>query len=139
MGLKERLEFFAAADILLVIPPRYSKMTVLMNIIINTLWFVYNRDGLNRMPIEFTLARHRLGYILGGPPPPSSRPRTASEGSVFGIGKMYYCSAIPVFIFCIGNSTSNLSEGLVIISEFVSTARVMRGAIVVNPWKFDEV
>ncbi|CAM9124205.1 unnamed protein product, partial [Ectocarpus fasciculatus] len=82
MGLKERLQFFAAADILLVIPPR---------------------DGLNRMPIEFTLARHRLGYILGGPPPPKN------------------------------------SEGLVIISEFVSTSRVMRGSIVVNPWRFEDV
>jgi trehalose 6-phosphate synthase/phosphatase len=103
MGLKERLQFFAAADILLVIPPR---------------------DGLNRMPIEFTLARHRLGYILGGPPPPSVRQRTMTEGSITGIG----------------NSTGNKnSEGLVIISEFVSTSRVMRGAIVVNPWRFDEV
>jgi trehalose 6-phosphate synthase/phosphatase len=102
MGLKERLQFFAAADILLVIPPR---------------------DGLNRMPIEFTLARHRLGYILGGPPP-AVRQRTSTEGSNVGIG----------------NPTGNKhSEGLVIISEFVSTSRVMRGAIVVNPWRYDEV
>lgn len=103
MGLKERLEFFAAADILLVIPPR---------------------DGLNRMPIEFTLARHRLGYILGGPPAPSTRQRTMTEGSVTGIGT---------------HTGSKNSEGLVIISEFVSTGRVMRGAMIVNPWRFDEV
>lgn len=102
MGLKERIEFFAAADILLVIPPR---------------------DGLNRMPIEFTLARHRLGYILGGPPAPSTRQRTMTEGSING--------AAP--------NTSKDSEGLVIISEFVSAARVMRGAITVNPWRFDDV
>lgn len=34
--------------------------------------------------------------------------------------------------------TSQQSPGLVILSEFVSSARVMRGAIHVNPWKFDE-
>ncbi len=30
-------------------------------------------------------------------------------------------------------------HGLIIISEFVSSARVMRGALVVNPWRVDEV
>ena len=103
MGLKERLQFFAAADILLVIPPR---------------------DGLNRMPIEYTLARHRIGHILGGPPPPSTRPRTMTEGSISG---------------AMSGSGGKNSEGHIIISEFVSTSRVMRGAIVVNPWRFDEV
>lgn len=29
--------------------------------------------------------------------------------------------------------------GLVIISEFVSSARPMQGGIIVNPWKIDEV
>jgi len=52
------------------------------------------RDGLNRFPMEFTLAKQK---------------------------------------------TSQQSPGLVILSEFVSCARVMRGAIHVNPWKFDEV
>jgi trehalose-6-phosphate synthase len=31
------------------------------------------------------------------------------------------------------------NSGLVIISEFVSSARVMRGSIIVNPWKIYEV
>lgn len=30
-------------------------------------------------------------------------------------------------------------EGVVIMSEFVSSARVMGGAIIINPWKSDEV
>ncbi len=30
-------------------------------------------------------------------------------------------------------------QGVVIISEFVSSARVMRGALAVNPWKLEEV
>jgi trehalose-6-phosphate synthase len=31
------------------------------------------------------------------------------------------------------------NQGLVIISEFVSSARVMRGALNVNPWRVQEV
>ena len=31
------------------------------------------------------------------------------------------------------------NEGLIIISEFISSARVMRGALTVNPWCMDEV
>jgi trehalose-6-phosphate synthase len=31
------------------------------------------------------------------------------------------------------------SEGLVIISEFVSSARVMRGSLSVNPWNIEDV
>lgn len=31
------------------------------------------------------------------------------------------------------------SQGIVLISEFISSARVMRGSLVVNPWKIDEV
>jgi trehalose-6-phosphate synthase len=30
-------------------------------------------------------------------------------------------------------------QGLVIISEFVSSARVMRGALIINPWRVYEV
>lgn len=29
--------------------------------------------------------------------------------------------------------------GVAIVSEFISSARVMRGALIVNPWKVDEV
>ena len=31
------------------------------------------------------------------------------------------------------------SEGLVIISEFVSSARVMRGALTINPWRTEDI
>lgn len=38
------------------------------------------------------------------------------------------------------NSTNqHFTHGLVIMSEFMSSARVMRGAVTVNPWKIDEV
>jgi hypothetical protein len=36
-------------------------------------------------------------------------------------------------------SLSARREGVVILSEFVSSARVMGGAIIINPWKIDEV
>lgn len=36
-------------------------------------------------------------------------------------------------------STELVREGVVIISEFVSSARVMGGSIIINPWKSDEV
>jgi trehalose-6-phosphate synthase len=62
------------------------------------------RDGLNRYPIEFTLARHRHGEF------PDAR---------CGVG-------LP-------------NQGLVIISEFISSARVMRGGLNVNPWRVQEV
>jgi len=78
-----RLPFFASADILM--------MTA-------------TRDGLNRYPMEYTLARHRHGEF-------------ADINS--GIGQS--------------------NQGLVIISEFVSSARVMRGALNVNPWRVQEV
>lgn len=31
------------------------------------------------------------------------------------------------------------NQGVAIVSEFISSARVMRGALIVNPWKVDEV
>ena len=36
-------------------------------------------------------------------------------------------------------SNQHFNQGLVIMSEFMSSARVMRGAVTVNPWKLDEV
>lgn len=37
------------------------------------------------------------------------------------------------------SSIGKPNEGIVIISEFISSARVMRGSLVVNPWRLDEV
>ena len=62
------------------------------------------RDGLNRYPMEYTLARQQFG---------EDPDLKASIG-------------LP-------------SQGIVLISEFISSARVMRGGLVVNPWKIDEV
>lgn len=36
-------------------------------------------------------------------------------------------------------TTNYYTQGLVIISEFISSARVMRGSMVVNPWRVIEV
>jgi trehalose 6-phosphate synthase/phosphatase len=70
------------------------------------------RDGLNRYPMEFTLAREQHGILVknGSIPKPERL-----EGA-----------GLP-------------NEGLIIISEFISSARVMRGALIVNPWRVDEV
>jgi trehalose-6-phosphate synthase len=70
------------------------------------------RDGLNRYPMEFTLARKCHGQYV-------------SEGII---------PKGPVI-----EGASGPDQGLVIISEFISSARVMRGAIVVNPWRVEEV
>ena len=77
--LLQRLAFFAAADIFM------STAT---------------RDGLNRFPMEFTLAKQKVNqFSLDG----------------------------------------ECKEGVVIMSEFVSSARVMRGSLHINPWRLDEV
>jgi trehalose 6-phosphate synthase/phosphatase len=70
------------------------------------------RDGLNRYPIEFSLARKEHGKLVVDRIVPYSH-------RVEGSGKP--------------------DQGLVIISEFISSARVMRGALVINPWRVDEV
>jgi trehalose 6-phosphate synthase/phosphatase len=70
--LPHRLSLFAASDLLLTVAPR---------------------DGLNRTPIEYTLAHN-------------------------GDGR---------------------EPGMMVLSEFVSAARVMRGAIKLNPWRIDDV
>lgn len=74
--LDERLAFFGASDMLMITAPR---------------------DGLNRLPMEFTLAKQRTGGSAGP------------------------------------------GGGMIVVSEFISSARVMRGAITVNPWRVDEV
>jgi len=74
--LAERLSFFAAADILMI---------------------TATRDGLNRYPMEFTLARNKYAQLAG------DRFRDPS---------------LPQF-----------DKGLIVISEFISSARVMRGAM----------
>ena len=88
MPLRRRLAFFAASHVLMITSPR---------------------DGLNRLPMEFTLARSKYGSLA------QQRDGLQLEGT-----------GLP-------------SEGLIIISEFISSARVMRGALMVNPWRTVEV
>ena len=61
------------------------------------------------MPIEYVLARAKAGHVGEVEGTWSERP-----------GGRY-------------------DQGVVIVSEFVSCARVMRGALVLNPWRLDEV
>lgn len=81
--LRRRLSFFAASDVLLI---------------------TATRDGLNRTPMEFTLARSK---------------NKSSDVIVEGAGLS--------------------TEGQIIISEFVSSARVMRGGLMINPWGSDDI
>jgi trehalose 6-phosphate synthase/phosphatase len=85
LGLMERLSYFAAGDVLL-----------------NTAV----RDGLNRLPMEFTLARVAFGKCV--------EKRGIPYEQIEGAG-------LP-------------SQNIIIISEFVSAARVMRGGLIINPW-----
>jgi trehalose 6-phosphate synthase/phosphatase len=86
--LPQRLAFFAGSDVLMITP---------------------TRDGLNRLPMEFTLARNYAGQL----------PSAAATLKIEGAG-------LP-------------NQGVAIVSEFISSARVMRGALIVNPWKAEEV
>ena len=86
LRLGKRLSFFAGSDVLMITP---------------------TRDGLNRLPMEFTLARHFAGQLA------TTYPRTEGAG-------------LP-------------HQGVAIVSEFISSARVMRGALIVNPWKVGEM
>jgi len=84
-NLSQRLAFFSACDLLMV---------------------TATRDGLNRLPMEFILARNHVNEVA----------RAAGEPIQSGPG-----------------------QNLVIISEFISSARVMRGALTVNPWRVQDV
>lgn len=84
--LYERLTLFAASDILLINAPR---------------------DGLNLIPMEFTLAKEKAMELN----------LSTSANEILG------CA----------------NQGLMIISEFISSARVVRGALIINPWRADEV
>ena len=77
--MPQRLAFFASSEVLM------STAT---------------RDGLNRFPMEFTVAKQKVHQ---------------------------------------GSASGQPNYGVVVMSEFVSSARVMRGALHVNPWKIAEV
>ncbi len=85
--IAQRLAYFAGSDILMI---------------------TATRDGLNRYPMEYTLAKQKAGEILGVDYP-------------VALGEE-----------CVGQS-------MIIMSEFISSSRVMRGALTVNPWRLEEV
>lgn len=80
MRLQQRLALMKASDVVMVTPIR---------------------DGLNLIPLEFTVAHHDC---------------LTPEGQ-----------------------RDRRRRGLVILSEFTSSTRVMRGALHVNPWKISEI
>lgn len=89
--LTQRLAFFAAANVLMVCPPR---------------------DGLNRAPLEFIAARDAMKQYFAN---------LASKGETPPI-------AVP-----------KNTDSQIILSLFVSSTWVMRGSLIVNPWKIEEV
>jgi hypothetical protein len=89
------------------------------------------------MPIEFTLAKHRLGHLASDSDWASS-PAVSTADSLQPVSPAPESSA-PLSPDAPARSSNVLQEGLVIISEFVSSSRVMRGAFVVNPWRLQEV
>jgi len=82
MRLQQRMALMKASDVVLVTPIR---------------------DGLNLIPLEFTIAHQ------------------------------------DALIPAIRESDGGRRRGLVILSEFASCTRVMRGALHVNPWKISEI
>ena len=90
------------------------------------------------MPIEFTLAKYKLGHLQD-----SDSPVIGIASRVESINSPNGKDGIPVSVSpdrAIRHLPYNAKQqGLVIISEFVSSSRVMRGALVVNPWRLQEV
>ena len=84
-NLAQRLAYFSACDMLMVTP---------------------TRDGLNRLPMEYVMARQLV-----------------AEQAVARNLPVPHCSG----------------QNIVIVSEFISCARVMRGAFTVNPWRVQDV
>jgi len=82
MRLQQRMALMKASDVVLVTPIR---------------------DGLNLIPLEFTVAHQ------------------------------------DTLVPAVSQADGNRRRGLVILSEFASCTRVMRGALHVNPWKISEI
>jgi trehalose-6-phosphate synthase len=109
MSLPQRLAFFAASDIFMATAARYASFYQQNHSFYLFSCFCFHfRDGLNRTPMEYTLAKQRVGQL---------------------------CLQNPE-----GNPLTDTSyKGLVILSEFISSARVMRGSLTINPWNIREV
>jgi trehalose 6-phosphate synthase/phosphatase len=101
-NLAHRMAYFSACDMLLV---------------------TATRDGLNRIPIEFTLARNN-----------AANAELAAAAAAFGDDAG---GDIPAVVVDSGSYPKG--QNLIVISEFISSARVMRGAITINPWRLSDM
>ena len=99
--LSTRLAYFSAADVLMI---------------------TATRDGLNRFPLEFTLAQNKILQ---------SNSNLNKDDVISNFGNENPSSFMK--------KNLAIPRGLIIISEFISSARVMRGALTVNPWRVDDV
>ena len=72
---------------------------------------------MNRLPIEYTLAKSIARRRSDTFPPDAAHVTISSD-------KRHH---------------DEDDDGVILLSEFVSTARVMRGALLINPWKAQEV
>jgi hypothetical protein len=141
--LKDRLAFFSSADILLITATRFvlcnanasSAFRRFVVIFPNINWhflFDFCRDGLNRYPMEFTLAKKRVGEVVG------LTTAAAADMSNHASSPSHAAAAAASSSIRLPGAGAT-GQGLVIISEFISSARVMRGALTVNPWRIEEV
>jgi trehalose 6-phosphate synthase/phosphatase len=110
------------------------------------------RDGLNRYPMEYSLARFFAGKAYCQEPECAIEKATAA---LTGSSYVNLMSGNNLEEMLVGHSPSapcvdTISKAAeagfefdggsaVVCSEFVSCARVMRGAFTINPWRGDEV
>lgn len=118
----------------------------------NIMMVCATRDGLNRYPMEYSLARFFAGKSY------CEEPKDAMEKAAAALTANSFVNLMSgnnLEEMLVGRtqsapsieSTNKATEAgfdydggsAVICSEFVSCARVMRGAFTINPWRGDEV
>jgi len=118
----------------------------------NVLMVCATRDGLNRYPMEYSLARYFAGKSY------CQEPEDAVEKAAAALTANSFVNLLSgnnLEEMLVGRAQSNPSESTtnkaaeagfdydgnsaVICSEFVSCARVMRGAFTINPLRSDDV
>ena len=131
MFLFNRLTLFSVSNVLMVSAPR---------------------DGLNRYPMEYTLARFFAGRIYCEEPQSAQEKATAALTGNTYVDLMSGNSLAEMLVGHTKPATSAETVGraaeagfeydgggAVICSQFVSCARVMRGAFPVNPWRGNDL
>ena len=110
----------------------------------NLLMITATRDGLNRLPMEFTLARDAVQEIENkGLTTSVHIPVPAVEGGISADDQQMIdntgATETEQQLASQLQEFKDKGKNMVILSEFISCARVMRGSLTVNPWRVQDV